>query len=166
MQKFIELHRKEIITGAGVLLFMTAGALAMLIMPSENSQPVHESKPQTQNQITVSEPEPTKPIVNETIREIYVYVTGAVKKPGVYKFPEGSRIFEVVEAAGGFTSKADISRDIFRRTAHTHSSEGRTSTHNHECKRKFRNVYAYNSSACGIEIIKIKCEVVRQYRTC
>lgn len=109
MQKFIELHRKEIITGAGVLLFMTAGALAMLIMPSENSQPVHESKPQTQNQITVSEPEPTKPIVNETIREIYVYVTGAVKKPGVYKFPEGSRIFEVVEAAGGFTSKADIS---------------------------------------------------------
>jgi competence protein ComEA len=35
-------------------------------------------------------------------------MTGAVKKPGVYKFPEGSRIFEVVEAAGGFTDKADI----------------------------------------------------------
>ncbi|MBQ9628319.1 MAG: helix-hairpin-helix domain-containing protein, partial [Synergistaceae bacterium] len=35
-------------------------------------------------------------------------ITGAVKKPGVYKFPEGSRIFEVIEAAGGFTPKADI----------------------------------------------------------
>ena len=36
----------------------------------------------------------------------YVYVCGEVKKPGVYKFPEESRVFEAIEAAGGYTSIA------------------------------------------------------------
>ncbi len=37
---------------------------------------------------------------------IYVHICGEVKDPGVYELPEGSRIFEAVEAAGGFTEKA------------------------------------------------------------
>ena len=36
----------------------------------------------------------------------YVYVCGEVKQPGVYKFPEESRVFEAIEAAGGYTSIA------------------------------------------------------------
>ena len=111
MQNFFYTHRKDVITGAGVLLFMIAGALAMIIIPSEKSPPPQESKIQTKNQNHESESKPeSKPQEPEskTLREIYVYMTGAVKKPGVYKFPEGSRIFEVVEAAGGFTPKADI----------------------------------------------------------
>ena len=109
MQKFFEFHRKEIITGAGVLLFMIAGAVAMIIMPSEKSSPPKETpkKNQESNQASESQTQEHKPELSSP-REIYVYMTGAVKKPGVYKFPEGSRIFEVVEAAGGFTDKADI----------------------------------------------------------
>lgn len=38
--------------------------------------------------------------------EIYVHVCGAVKNPGVYTLPAGSRFFEAVEAAGGFTAEA------------------------------------------------------------
>lgn len=38
--------------------------------------------------------------------EIYVHVCGAVKTPGVYKLPAGSRFYEAVEAAGGFTAEA------------------------------------------------------------
>lgn len=114
MQNFFEHHRKEIITGAGVLLFMIAGALAMIIMPSEKSPPpketpkqntTQESNQESESRTQEHKPESSSP---ESPREIYVYMTGAVKKPGVYKFPEGSRIFEVVEAAGGFTDKADI----------------------------------------------------------
>ncbi|MCR4587789.1 MAG: helix-hairpin-helix domain-containing protein [Lachnospiraceae bacterium] len=38
---------------------------------------------------------------------IYVHVCGAVTTPGVYELPEGSRYFEAVRAAGGFTQDAD-----------------------------------------------------------
>lgn len=36
-----------------------------------------------------------------------VYVTGAVKKPGVYEVSAGSRVYEALSAAGGFTANAD-----------------------------------------------------------
>ncbi|MCM1387480.1 MAG: helix-hairpin-helix domain-containing protein [Bacillus sp. (in: Bacteria)] len=38
--------------------------------------------------------------------KIYVHICGAVEKPGVYTLAAGSRIFEGVEAAGGFTQDA------------------------------------------------------------
>jgi len=38
---------------------------------------------------------------------IWVHICGQVKNPGVYSFPEGSRVFDAVEAAGGFTETAD-----------------------------------------------------------
>lgn len=40
---------------------------------------------------------------------IYVHVCGAVKNPGVYELSAGSRVFEAVEEAGGFTENADSS---------------------------------------------------------
>lgn len=36
----------------------------------------------------------------------FVHICGAVAVPGVYELPAGSRIFEVVEMAGGFTEDA------------------------------------------------------------
>lgn len=36
----------------------------------------------------------------------YVYVCGEVFSPGVYTLPEGARIYEAVELAGGFTEQA------------------------------------------------------------
>lgn len=36
----------------------------------------------------------------------FVHICGEVEHPGVYELPEGSRIFEAVEAAGGFTEQA------------------------------------------------------------
>lgn len=38
--------------------------------------------------------------------KIYVHITGAVKKPGVYIFDEKPRVVEVVEKAGGFRKDA------------------------------------------------------------
>ena len=37
---------------------------------------------------------------------LFVHICGEVAKPGVYELPAGSRVFEAVEAAGGFTQKA------------------------------------------------------------
>ena len=47
--------------------------------------------------VTESSTEPNK---------IYVHICGEVNNPGVYELAEGSRIFEAVEAAGGFTEEA------------------------------------------------------------
>ncbi len=40
---------------------------------------------------------------------IYVYVSGAVISPGVYKLPAGSRVVDALDAAGGFGEGADES---------------------------------------------------------
>lgn len=39
----------------------------------------------------------------------FVHICGEVEKPGVYELEEGSRVFQAVEAAGGFTEEASQS---------------------------------------------------------
>ena len=39
---------------------------------------------------------------------IFVHVCGAVKNPDVYELPAGSRVYEAVQAAAGFTEEADL----------------------------------------------------------
>lgn len=38
---------------------------------------------------------------------LYVHICGAVREPGVYGLPEGSRVYEAVREAGGFAETAD-----------------------------------------------------------
>lgn len=38
--------------------------------------------------------------------DVYVHICGAVRSPGVYALPEGSRLYEAIEAAGGFLPDA------------------------------------------------------------
>lgn len=40
---------------------------------------------------------------------IYVFVCGAVAQEGVYELPAGSRVYQAVEAAGGYAGDADTS---------------------------------------------------------
>lgn len=40
---------------------------------------------------------------------IYVHICGEVCEPGVYELEKGSRVFDAVEMAGGFTKEADRS---------------------------------------------------------
>ena len=43
----------------------------------------------------------------ETSSQWVVYVTGAVKRPGVYEVSLGARVYEALNAAGGFAANAD-----------------------------------------------------------
>lgn len=38
---------------------------------------------------------------------LVVHICGAVREPGVYELPKGSRLYQAVEAAGGFLEEAD-----------------------------------------------------------
>ena len=51
---------------------------------------------------SAEEAEPEEPAA------ICVYICGAVKRPNVYTLPEGSRVYQAVEAAGGFTEEAEV----------------------------------------------------------
>ena len=46
---------------------------------------------------------------SEAQDSIFVFVCGAVQSPGVYELPVGSRVFEAVQMAGGFSEDAAVS---------------------------------------------------------
>lgn len=46
-------------------------------------------------------------LITPTPASLEIYVTGAVTTPGVYSLPDGSRIEDAVQAAGGLTKDAD-----------------------------------------------------------
>lgn len=49
-------------------------------------------------------------VKGEEKKSITIYVNGEVKKPGVYKLKENSRIEDGIKIAGGFTENADKDR--------------------------------------------------------
>lgn len=57
--------------------------------------------PQSEEQERITEQE------TQILAVCYVYLCGAVKNPGVYALPTGSRIFEAVAMAGGLNEEAD-----------------------------------------------------------
>ena len=44
---------------------------------------------------------------NEATVSCMVHVCGAVERPGVYELPQGSRIYQAIECAGGLSNEAD-----------------------------------------------------------
>ena len=47
---------------------------------------------------------------SETEKTLVVYVSGAVKHPGVYELPEGARVYEALSEAGGYSEGASEGR--------------------------------------------------------
>ncbi|MDR1977681.1 MAG: ComEA family DNA-binding protein [Synergistaceae bacterium] len=72
------------VNGASVLSVRAAAEAAEAIEATENAEPGGGSP-----------------------GEWFAYVTGSVRNPGVYKLPAGSRLFHLVEAAGGLNNLAD-----------------------------------------------------------
>ena len=64
-----------------------------------------------ENDILVSENVAKEKSSNTTEEnEVIIHITGSVKNPGIVRLKEGSRIEDAIEAAGGLTENADISR--------------------------------------------------------
>ena len=118
--------RKIIISVSGVTLFLLAGVAAMFLTrpeaPYDTPEPAQPS--QESPQLTESPAPPQEIVPQYTPATWYVYVTGAVKSPGVYKLSPDSRVFQAIDAAGGFTQKADPSSlnlaEVLADEAHVH----------------------------------------------
>jgi competence protein ComEA len=55
-------------------------------------------------------PSPPKAAAKKQETLLQVYVSGAVVRPGIYHLPKGSRAYDAIAKAGGFTETADQSR--------------------------------------------------------
>lgn len=55
-------------------------------------------------------PPPTKAVTKKQETRLQIYVSGAVVRPGIYHLPKGSRAYDAIAKAGGFTETADQSR--------------------------------------------------------
>lgn len=71
-----------------------------------NAENETEDLPETENP---TEDMKAEPVEETETTEIYVDVCGAVLNPGVYKMKADSRVFQVIEAAGGFLPEASAS---------------------------------------------------------
>lgn len=109
------------------MIFKYSGAIAALALctilsggcRSDSSVLIEEERTETENvrqddgqsesisQETTEETPENSSRKTETEQElIYVDICGAVNAPGVYQLPAGSRIFQAVEMAGGFSAEA------------------------------------------------------------
>ena len=61
------------------------------------------SKAQTSTSEPIEDTSSDTPIVEKTI---FVHVEGAVAAPGLFELSEGSRVYDAIQAAGGFTEDA------------------------------------------------------------
>ncbi len=104
--KMVQKYRKAI----AVLLFVTLSGFFHSCATGEEEQDglVVESGEQTESQHkTDDSQEETEKQDSEETKPICVFVTGCVVSPGVYEVSPGTRIYEVLELAGGFTAEAD-----------------------------------------------------------
>lgn len=93
---FMDLTRREKI---GILVF---SLILIFILSFSYYKNKNTSKIEVLNEKTIS-----KESDAENKNEIKVYITGEVKKPGVYTLKNGDRAEKAVELAGGFTEYAD-----------------------------------------------------------
>ena len=90
-----------------------AACAAWFLIQAATGQPTTEPLSQSVSAGTVPEggeelesSRPTPP--PQDMKMLLVHVAGAVQKPGVVSLPEGSRIFQAIDAAGGATASADL----------------------------------------------------------
>lgn len=93
--------RKKLVKILSVMLILLAAAV-LRIHDSARADITIESAEQAE---TTEESAPYE--TDDTHGSMYVDISGAVKKPGVYEVEKDTRLFQVIEMAGGLTDDAD-----------------------------------------------------------
>ena len=114
-------HKKKILTAAAFLIaaglvFGLTGSRdsarelddtgAIVMNSSGNLEPGEQAEDENISATENNTPEDRRDVENSEKSGVYVYICGEVIKPGVYELSRDSRIYEAVDAAGGFTENA------------------------------------------------------------
>lgn len=92
-----------------IILFAIAGIVAIVIIFFIYNKNQIKDEINLENEILVTNiTSKEKNVENENT--IIIHITGSVKKPGIVKLKEGSRIEDAIEEAGGLTENADITK--------------------------------------------------------
>lgn len=85
------------------LLALAGAAVLLTMMLTSRTAPARVAPPAE----PVAAPSTTPP-QGPSGMTLLVHVAGAVRKPGLYEFPEGARVADAVQTAGGPTQRADL----------------------------------------------------------
>lgn len=114
-------HKKKILTAAAFLIaagfvFGLTGSRdsarelddtgAIVMNSGGNREPGEQAEDKNISAPENNTPEDRRDVENSEKSGVYVYICGEVIKPGVYELSGDSRIYEAVDAAGGFTENA------------------------------------------------------------
>lgn len=91
--------RRRLGVGAVIVLVLAAFAVVVVIGMVRGATGAEV--------VSAPSPSASAPIAPEV--GLYVHVTGAVRSPGLYRLPAGSRVMDAVASAGGFADDADRS---------------------------------------------------------
>lgn len=97
-----ELDKKQKII-VMVIIAVIAGSILYYVYGKDETTYQTEILPYEEN--TLKEKEEIKEM-EETEAEIIIYITGEVNQEGVYSLPEGARVADAIEQAGGLTENA------------------------------------------------------------
>ncbi len=101
LNKFNSRQKKIIIVLA---LIIALGVMYYIYFNTEKRQIDYEEN------ILVKDSKTTQEINKNEEELIVIHITGSVRTPGIVKLKEGSRIEDAIQAAGGLTENADISK--------------------------------------------------------
>lgn len=90
-----------------VLCVLAAGIFCILSRsPDDYKEEVYLAETQAEEASQESLQESNQTAGEEELPSCYIHICGEVVSPGVYELAEGSRIFQVIEKAGGLTANA------------------------------------------------------------
>lgn len=91
-----------------IIVIAIAGIVAIGIMYFIYNRNQVKEDINIENEILVNSVITNENNTNDDI--VIIHITGSVKNPGIVKLKEGSRIEDAIEAAGGLTENADITK--------------------------------------------------------
>lgn len=101
LENFVQKYQKEI---AGFLIgvFLVGIFSLSFLVWSRKKEPIEIERGGGEKDVIIS------PLPTSISSIIVVDISGAVNSPGVYEIPEGSRVKDLIDKAGGFVDDADM----------------------------------------------------------
>lgn len=99
--------KKTLIKILSVVLILLAALILRIHDESKADITIETADTAAETEYSENGKETSEDSNNSTSSQIFVDIGGAVKKPGVYQVSDDTRLFQVIEMAGGLTENAD-----------------------------------------------------------